>query len=349
MTRASRSRSLRSTKAALIARVALSLGIFRNRVKISTPRRRLHAATRAVVQETRRGNTGMAVASSERRHYRVFIRSAWLQAREKRKNAVTKSAIGVVFFATLLCSASSLPHAQAPSKAIPPLALPSLSGRDSFDRYCAACHGAGGRGDGPAAATLKTPPADLTTLARRNGGTFPRQQVATYVEGTGRPLPAHGSSDMPVWGTTFRWLESSDARVKVRIDNLVAYIESLQLPAEQLLQSPASAQMTGAQLFRTYCASCHGENARGTGPMSGQLRRAAPDLTTFTARNGGMFPRERVRQMIEGRGPAVHGDRAMPVWGDVFRRQPGAANDTVAARIEALVAFLQSIQERPAE
>ena len=79
--------------------------------------------------------------------------------------------------------------------------------------------------------------------------------------------------------------------------------------------------MSGAQLFRTHCASCHGENAKGAGPISAQLRNAVPDLTTFSARNGGMFPAERVRQMIEGRGPAAHGDRSMPIWGDVFRRQ----------------------------
>ena len=69
----------------------------------------------------------------------------------------------------------------------------------------------------------------------------------------------------------------------------------------------------------------------------------------YTARNGGTFPRERVRQMIEGSGPAAHGDRTMPVWGDVFRRQTGAQNADAAARIDALVAFLQSIQQRGAE
>ena len=105
--------------------------------------------------------------------------------------------------------------------------------------------------------------------------------------------------------------------------------------------------MSGSRIFRTYCASCHGENATGGGPISAQLRTAVPDLTTFSARNGGMFPAERVRQTIEGRGPAAHGDRSMPVWGDVFRLQNSDAD--AAMRIDSIVTFLRSIQRRPTE
>jgi mono/diheme cytochrome c family protein len=230
---------------------------------------------------------------------------------------------------------------------LPSLTIDSLTGRDSFDRYCASCHGPSGRGDGPVASALKTRPADLTTLSRRNGGTFPRQQLVAYVDGSNRPLAAHGPTDMPVWGAAFRGLESNEARVRVRIDNLAAYIESLQLPAREV-QIPRPPQATGAQLFRAYCEGCHGPDARGNGPMSGQLRNAVPDLTTFAARNGGVFPEERVRQLISGSGPAAHGDRSMPVWGDVFRRQ-SQSGDTAAASIDSIVVFLRSIQQRPAE
>jgi mono/diheme cytochrome c family protein len=233
------------------------------------------------------------------------------------------------------------------SSPTPALALESLTGRDSFDRYCASCHGADGRGGGPVAEALKTRPSDLTTLARLNGGTFPRQRVASFVEGTERLSPTHGPSDMPVWGRTLRGLESSDARVRVRLANLVAYVESLQLAAEQGAATRTAEPTSGAQLFRTYCASCHGENGAGAGPISAQLRNAVPDLTTFSARNGGVFPAERVRQMIEGRGPAAHGDRSMPVWGNVFRRQNADADAEM--RIDSIVMFLRSIQQRPAE
>jgi mono/diheme cytochrome c family protein len=253
--------------------------------------------------------------------------------------------VSVVFVAAAL---STIASAQVGRTGMPPLTIESLTGRDSFDRYCTSCHGSDGRGGGPVAAALKTPPADLTTLAQRNGGSFPRARVASFVEGTDRSSPTHGTSDMPVWGSTFRSLESSDARVRVRLANLVAYVESLQRPPNPLPRSSEPEPVTGAQLFRAYCASCHGDTARGTGPLSAQLRRAAPDLTTYTARNGGVFPGERLRQMIEGRGPAAHGDRTMPVWGDVFRRQENGT-DGASARIDALVLFLQSIQQRKAE
>ena len=233
------------------------------------------------------------------------------------------------------------------SSPTPTLALDSLTGRDSFDCYCASCHGVDGRGGGPVASVLRTRPPDLTTLARREGGTFPREHVAAFVEGTNRLSLTHGSSDMPVWGRVLRGLESSDARIKVRLANLVAYVESLQVAADQAAPARSAEPMSGAQLFRTHCASCHGENGGGAGPVSAQLRNAVPDLTTFSARNGGMFPAERVRQMIEGRGPAAHGDRSMPVWGDVFRRQNTDAD--AAMRIDSIVTFLQSIQRRSAE
>jgi mono/diheme cytochrome c family protein len=113
---------------------------------------------------------------------------------------------------------------------MPPLVLESVAGRDNFERYCASCHGRDGRGDGPIAPALKTRPADLTVLAQRNGGLFPRARVAAFVSGTGRDVKAHGPSDMPVWGPIFGGLDPSDVRVKQRIDNVVAYIESLQVP-----------------------------------------------------------------------------------------------------------------------
>jgi mono/diheme cytochrome c family protein len=255
-------------------------------------------------------------------------------------------AVVAVGFAAVMLSLSVA--AQVGRTATPPLALESLTGRDSFDRYCASCHGADGRGTGPVAAALKTRPADLTTLAQRNGGSFPRQRVSSFVEGTDRSSGAHGPSDMPVWGSAFRGLES-DVRARVRLGNLVAYVESLQRPADAAPRTSSSTRATGAQLFKAYCASCHGESANGTGVLSVQLRRPVPDLTTFTARNGGVFPAERLRQMIDGRGPAAHGDRTMPVWGDVFSRQENANDDDAAARIDALVSFLQSIQRRGAE
>jgi mono/diheme cytochrome c family protein len=251
-----------------------------------------------------------------------------------------------IAFAALLAATI---QAQGPRPQTPPPLVPeSLVGSVSFDLYCASCHGRQGRGDGPTAASLRTRPPDLTVLARDNRGTFPRARILDFVEGSARSA-SHGSTEMPVWGPTLRGLDASDARVTVRLQNLVAFIESIQQPAP----APAAAAQPappadGAAIFRAYCAACHGTAGRGDGVMAGQLRRPPPNLTTFATRNGGVFPAERVRQIVEGAGPAAHGDRDMPVWGPIFRRLP-VGGTGAQDRIDAVVRYLQGIQERPAE
>jgi mono/diheme cytochrome c family protein len=168
---------------------------------------------------------------------------------------------------------------------------------------------------------------------------FPRERVSAALTGAGRTVAAHGTTEMPIWGPLFRAFES-DARVRVRIDNLVNYLETVQVRPSQPTES-------GAALFRTYCASCHGTDARGAGPMTTQLRRLPPSLTSFAVRNGGVFPGERVHRIIDGRDIASHGTMEMPVWGDAFRRtREGLSEEAAAARIDAIVRYLESIQER---
>jgi mono/diheme cytochrome c family protein len=81
-------------------------------------------------------------------------------------------------------------------------AAQDLSGHDAFLRYCASCHGALGRGDGPLAASLAQPPTDLTQLAKRNGGRYDERAVMSFIDGR-RLVAAHGTRDMPVWGAIF--------------------------------------------------------------------------------------------------------------------------------------------------
>ncbi|HTF36041.1 MAG TPA: cytochrome c [Myxococcota bacterium] len=77
-----------------------------------------------------------------------------------------------------------------------------VRGGELYRRYCASCHGVEGRGDGPLAASLNQKPADLTTLAKRNGGKFDEAAVMMTIDG--RLLVAqHGPRDMPVWGAIF--------------------------------------------------------------------------------------------------------------------------------------------------
>ena len=111
--------------------------------------------------------------------------------------------------------------------------------------------------------------------------------------------------------------------------------------------SAAEVPPDGAQVFRTYCASCHGGRGTGDGPAAIAMRKPPPDLTRIAARNRGVFPAERVRQIVQGRGPAAHGERTMPVWGDVFARK--VAGPSPEALVDALVRYLDGFQERTGE
>src|SRR6516164_9613587 len=106
--------------------------------------------------------------------------------------------------AGLVAWAGAAQHSTA--EASKSLLTPSMAGRDIFISYCAPCHGRDGTGNGPVASSLKAAPANLTLLARRNGGTFPRSDVEAFVKNGPPEVSAHGSSDMPVWGPTFRSL-----------------------------------------------------------------------------------------------------------------------------------------------
>lgn len=115
-------------------------------------------------------------------------------------------------------------------RATPPLVIHSQYGRDLYGFYCASCHGRDGRGGGPVAPTLHVDPPDLTRLAARNGGVFPRLRVEAIVDGRiDPPLATHGSREMPVWGPIFSGLDADEAANRVRIENIVLYLETLQV------------------------------------------------------------------------------------------------------------------------
>jgi mono/diheme cytochrome c family protein len=106
----------------------------------------------------------------------------------------------------------------------------------------------------------------------------------------------------------------------------------------------------GAALYLERCASCHGTTGIGDGPMADALRHQPADLTILSKANGGSFPSARIYRIIEGRDVPSHGNREMPVWGDVFKtRRPATSRDTSQARIAAIVEYLQSIQRQQGE
>jgi mono/diheme cytochrome c family protein len=112
-------------------------------------------------------------------------------------------------------------------------------GRNEFLRSCASCHGVSGKGDGPVAKSLSSPPSDLTRLSEANNGVFPVSRVHEVIDGRIERL-VHGTRDMPVWGDRYMqemkspesggWVskEWDEAIVRRRILALVEYISTLQ-------------------------------------------------------------------------------------------------------------------------
>lgn len=113
-------------------------------------------------------------------------------------------------------------------KHVPITKAPANSGKEMFNSYCAVCHGKDGKGNGPAASAMKTPPTDLTLLAKNSGGKYPASHVAAVIRGQAT-TPSHGSQDMPVWGPLFSSIDQGhEGQVQQRITNLVTYVETLQ-------------------------------------------------------------------------------------------------------------------------
>lgn len=102
-------------------------------------------------------------------------------------------------------------------------------GKQMYTSYCAPCHGVDGRGHGPAAGALKTPPTDLTTLAKANHGKYPDTHIVSVVR-FGVEEHAHGSAQMPVWGPIFGTMSKTNPQEKeLRTANLARYLETLQV------------------------------------------------------------------------------------------------------------------------
>lgn len=109
--------------------------------------------------------------------------------------------------------------------------IPANSGQKNYAAYCAACHGATGKGDGLAATALKQKPTDLTLLAVRNNGKFPWPSVR-YVLTVVEDRSSYASKDMPNWCRAFHALDpGSQVMGRVRANNLVSYLQTLQIPA----------------------------------------------------------------------------------------------------------------------
>ena len=114
---------------------------------------------------------------------------------------------------------------------VPAQAAYEPQGKELFIKYCGSCHGPDGKGDGYLSSALKQKPADLTLIAKKNGGKFPEQTVMRFIDGT-TDVRAHGNPDMPVWGEVFKEQIASSptqqAEIRSTILAIVNYIGSIQ-------------------------------------------------------------------------------------------------------------------------
>lgn len=112
-------------------------------------------------------------------------------------------------------------------KTVAPVGARGIDGKSLYNEFCAVCHGPDGKGGGPAADALKTPPSDLTQIARHNGGRFPDTKVMAILKGE-QSVTAHGSQEMPTWGKTFNDVSGNLTVAQGRMHALVDYLQQMQ-------------------------------------------------------------------------------------------------------------------------
>ena len=125
----------------------------------------------------------------------------------------------------------------------------------------------------------------------------------------------------------------------------LAWAAARQAEEPPLRPTPATA---GSEMYMNYCASCHGRDGTGSGPVSPALKARATDLTTLSKRNDGKFPSERVKATIRGDLLIVaHGPKDMPVWGPMFSYLGGGSHAEVTVRVDNLTRHIESFQAEP--
>jgi len=111
--------------------------------------------------------------------------------------------------------------------AVPVHAEETSAAKADYQATCASCHGKTGKGDGPLVPDLKTQPPNLTLLAKNNDGVFPTEVLYRIIDGR-KTIRAHGTYDMPVWGSLFQRTGNNEEAVKERISGLIGYLKSIQ-------------------------------------------------------------------------------------------------------------------------
>ncbi len=121
----------------------------------------------------------------------------------------------------------------------------------------------------------------------------------------------------------------------------VAFAQDKQAEKEPIKHK---APLSGARMFKEYCAVCHGKEAKGDGPAASALKQAPADLTTLAKRHDGKFPDQYVEAVLRnGVKTPAHGDAEMPVWGPLFKSMDPDPF-FMYVRISSVMSYLKTLQ-----
>jgi mono/diheme cytochrome c family protein len=130
---------------------------------------------------------------------------------------------------------------------------------------------------------------------------------------------------------------------------VMAMMASAQEPKKEIKHVPirSTSAASGQEMYKSYCAVCHGTDGKGNGPAVEALKVPPPDMTTLAEKNGGKYPALRVSAIIRGEEvlPA-HGSKDMPIWGHLFWRMSGGHEAEVQQRVANLNKYIESLQKK---
>ena len=120
-------------------------------------------------------------------------------------------------------------------------------------------------------------------------------------------------------------------------------------PKKEIKHVPmrATSAASGQEMYKSYCASCHGTEGKGNGPAAEALKVPPADLTALAEKNGGKYPALKVGAILRGEEvPAAHGSKDMPIWGNLFWKMSGGHEAEVQQRVANLSKYIESLQQK---
>jgi mono/diheme cytochrome c family protein len=120
-------------------------------------------------------------------------------------------------------------------------------------------------------------------------------------------------------------------------------------PKKEIRHVPvkATSPASGVEMYKTYCAVCHGTDGTGNGPAASALKVPPTDLTLLAQKNGGKYPAMKVVTTIRGEEALpAHGSKDMPIWGKLFWSMSGGHESEVQQRVSNLNTYIESMQKK---